>query len=61
MAETFPKYGHFLLPFTKRPCNLPFPDNFIEEDGTVTHCRKFTSGVTAKREDLLHQNLKTNH
>jgi hypothetical protein len=60
MAEAFAEYGHFPLPFTKSPCNLPFPDIFITVVGTVTYCRKFASGVTAKREDLRHQNLKTN-
>jgi len=59
MAEAYAEYGHFLLPITRSPCNLPFPDNLITVVGTLTHCRRFASGVTAKREDLLHQNQKT--
>jgi hypothetical protein len=51
--------GHFLLPFTKYPCHLPFSDKYITEAGRLTYCRKFAAGVTARRGDLLHQNQKT--
>jgi hypothetical protein len=59
MAEAFSEYGHFLLPFTKNPCHLPFLDKFITETERLTHCRKFATGVTARRGDLHHQNQKT--